>query len=137
MTPAKRWAYAALVWAALIVAFGLVPLQAALDATAGPEHEGQTTVAGHFVEYGVLAALLVLAFGGWARRRRSYPLAFVLAALLGLAIEGIQGPLPWRDAQVTDVLVNTLGAACGLALAAVVAVLRASRTRQTAVGRHP
>lgn len=130
----RRWLLAALGWAAVIIVFGLVPLQAALDATAGPEHEGQTTIAGHFIEYAVLAALLALALGGWPARRRSFPLAFVLAALLGLSIEGIQGFLPWRDAQLLDVLVNILGAACGLALAAVVAIVRAPRTGREAAG---
>jgi VanZ family protein len=133
---ARRWLLAALGWAAVIVTFGLVPLQAALDATAGPKHEDQTTAAGHFVEYAVLATLLALALGGWSGRRRSFPLAFAGAALLGLAIEGVQGFLPWRDAQLTDVLVNTLGSACGLAATALVAQIKRSGAGQAAPGRQ-
>lgn len=133
----SRWALAALAWALVIVVFGLVPLQAALEATAGDEHEGQATVAGHFAEYAVLAVLLILALGGGGSGRRGYLLAFGLAALLGAAIEGVQGLLPWRDSQLIDIIVNALGAACGLGLFAVVTRRRARRrAREVATGRR-
>ena len=44
------------------------------------------------------------------------PLALALAAVLGGLIEVLQGPLPYRDAQLLDFFVNIAGAAVGLAL---------------------
>lgn len=133
----QRWALAALAWALVILILGLVPLQPVLDATAGPSHEGQATVAGHFVEYALLAVLVLLAAGGGRGGRRGYVLAFALAALLGALIEGVQGLLPWRDSQLIDVIVNTLGAACGLGGFALVNRLRGRRlAREVATGRR-
>jgi VanZ family protein len=48
---------------------------------------------------------------------------------LGLLIELIQAPLPYRDAQAADVAVDVLGAALGLAAFSAVAAWRAWRPR--------
>ena len=43
-------------------------------------------------------------------------MGLALAAALGGAIELVQGPLSYRDAQVADFLVDVAGAAAGLAV---------------------
>ena len=54
--------------------------------------------------------------------------ALALAAVLGGAIEVIQGPLSYRDAQVADFLVDVAGAAVGLAVLSAVALGMRSRS---------
>jgi VanZ family protein len=117
---------AAVVWALVIVAFGIVPVQPLINATA-PDQEVASTVAGHFVEYFVLAALIAAAWGGRSGKARAAAIALTLAVGLGAVIELMQAFLPYRDCQAIDVLVNAAGAACGVAVFTVVSVVVARR----------
>jgi VanZ family protein len=120
---------AAIVWSAVIVVFGVAPTHEAMNAV-GVRRETAITMIGHFIEYAVLASLLAVAFspGGDLPRPRLVA-AFALAAALGLAIELVQIPLPYRECQASDVVVNALGAACGVGVARLVSLLRAPRSR--------
>jgi VanZ family protein len=62
-------------------------------------------------------------------RWRSAALALGLATALGGVIEVIQGPLPYRDAQVVDFIVDVAGAAAGLLILSAVARGARSRSR--------
>lgn len=123
------WRYAALGWATVVILFGLVPTREALQAVAG-QRETAATVAGHFIEYALLAFLLAAALGGWRRDSRALLPAALLAIGLGGAIEAVQGLLPYRDAQLLDVVVNAAGAALGLALFSSVAPRRPGLRRR-------
>lgn len=125
-TAARGWRFAAVAWALVIVSFGVVPTHAALQAVAG-DGESAAATAGHFAEYALLAFLLAGALGGWRRDVRSALLGGVLAVGLGIAIELVQAPLPYRDCQLSDVAVNAAGAALGLALFSVAAPARRDR----------
>ena len=57
-------------------------------------------------------------------------LALALAGGLGALIELVQVPLPYRDGQVVDVLVNVAGAAVGLAVFSAVALAWRPRSRR-------
>ncbi len=120
----RRWALAAVLWAVIIIGFGVSPTQKIVDATA-PNHEDTATSAGHFVEYALFSGLLVLA--GHERdenpRRHIAVVAVLAAVLLGLAIELIQAVLPYRDFQLLDLLLNAVGATVG---AVVVSAVRAA-----------
>ncbi len=122
----RTWLLFACAWVVVIVVFGVIPTEDMVS-VAGPDREVELTSAGHFAEYGLLAALLTAALGGWAARPRSVLLALALAAGLGVAIEIVQAFLPYRDCEAADVAVNVLGAACGLALAGAASVVRARR----------
>ena len=125
VTAASRgWLLAAVVWSVVIVVFGVAPTHEAIIA-AGVRRETATTMLGHFAEYVVLAMLLAAALspgGDSPRRRLAAP--FVLAVVLGLAIEAVQMLLPYRECQASDVVVNVLGAACGVAGARLLPRLR-------------
>jgi len=123
------WRYAALAWALVILVFGLIPTHEALQAVAG-QRETAATVAGHFLEYALLAFLLGPALGGWRRDPRAAVSAAVLAVGLGITIELVQALLPYRDAQLSDVLVNAAGTALGLALFSWVAPPWPGRSRR-------
>jgi VanZ family protein len=68
---------------------------------------------GHFVGYGVLAILLAHAL---ALPRHGKVVACVLAVLYGLSDEFHQSFTPGRSASAADLLVDLLGALCGLYL---------------------
>jgi VanZ family protein len=87
------------------------------------------TSAGHFAAYTILAFLLAVALDDWRLSRRAVLGAAALAISLGAAIELVQAPLPYRDCQLGDALVNAAGAALGLALFSVVARARGRRPR--------
>ena len=61
----------------------------------------------HALAYAVLAWLLRPPLG---RTRRAGLLALLLAVLYGAALELLQGFLPWRTAEWTDLVANTAGA---------------------------
>jgi VanZ family protein len=124
--PSAFWRWAAGGWAVVIFISGLLPTADAVKAVwAG--HDTVTTTVGHFVAYALLGFLLGVALGGWRVDLRRLALSLVLAAVLGGAIELIQGPLPYRDMQLADFLVDVAGAAAGLAVFS--AAVRAKRSR--------
>lgn len=73
---------------------------------------GQADKIGHFLAYASLGAVAALGRLDLAGRA-----AFTVAALAfyGLALEGAQGLMGHRDADLLDALANTAGAAAGMA----------------------
>jgi hypothetical protein len=72
---------------------------------------------------GILNLFLFVPLGvvlGW--RSRSPARTIFLGALLSLAIEVIQIRIPGRDPSLSDLVLNTLGTACGVAIAAAFCV---------------
>ncbi len=129
MTPSLRaWQVAAAAWAGAILVTGMLPTQNAVEVISGG-HDDLATTAGHFAAYTLLGFLLGVALGGWRVRRDRVILALALAAALGGLIELAQLPLPYRDGQLVDVLVNAVGAAAGLAVFSAVASARRPRSR--------
>lgn len=126
--PRRFWRAAAALWAGAIAVTGLLPTQSVVTAVSGGRDDSATLL-GHFAAYALLGVLLGLAFGGWESPGRGVALAWVLAAALGALVEVVQGPLPYRDAQAADMLVNAVGAAVGLLLLSAVARVMRSRSR--------
>jgi VanZ family protein len=122
-----RWRLAAAIWAAAIFVSGVVPTQSMVTAVSGG-HDTAVTTAAHFAVYAVLGFMLGVALSGWIVDARGVLVALVLAAVLGGAIEVIQGRLSYRDAQLADFLVDVAGAAVGLAVFSAVARGRRSRS---------
>jgi len=125
----RFWRGAAAVWAGVIFVSGVVPTRSVVRA-ASDGHETLTTTVAHFMVYAVLGFLLGLALGGWRTDFRRLALALALAVALGGAIELIQGPLSYRDAQLADFIVDVAGAAAGLAVFSVAAAVERSRSRR-------
>ena len=98
-TASPLWRVAAVLWAAAIVISGVIPTSSTVHAISDGHDTLATTVA-HFVAYAVLGFLLGVALGGWRVDARRLALGLALAAALGGAIELVQGPLSYRDAQV-------------------------------------
>jgi VanZ family protein len=107
------WQVGAAVWAAVVLLTGLLPTQSTVHTVSGG-HDGIATTLGHFAAYALLGFLLGGALAHRAPQGRLMLLAWVLAVALGALVEVVQGPLPYRDAQVVDVVVNAAGAAAGL-----------------------
>lgn len=120
------WRVAAAALALLVVVFGVVPTHETLAATVGPR-ENLAASLGHFVEYAVLAFALAVAFGGWRVDGRALALSAVTAVALGWAMELVQLPLPYRDFQASDGVVDMAGVAAGLLLFSVVALWSGER----------
>jgi VanZ family protein len=92
----------------------------------------------HGAAYATLAAAVALGLatprgdgtstGGTAprgpTRRRVALLAVALAAAYGVAMEGLQGPLPYRTFDLLDAAANAVGAAVGAGAWTVGATLR-------------
>ena len=128
MRGSRVWRVAAIVWAAAVVIGGVLPTQGVVHAVAEGRDDALTS-AGHFVSYVVLAFVLAVALDDWRLSRRAIVGAAVLAVSLGVAIELVQAPLPYRDCQLSDALLDAAGAALGLALFSAVALARARRPR--------
>lgn len=92
----RLWPAATLVWMAGILIASLLP-------GAAPAPSG---TAWHLVGYGVLGAL----GGQW----QAAWVVWLLATGYGAVIEGLQWLLPYRLAEVADLLMNALGALAGL-----------------------
>jgi VanZ family protein len=71
--------------------------------------------AAHFGSYALLAAFLVYALGGCGRSNRRLLFAILIAFLYACTDELHQSFTPGRTAMVQDVLLDTIGAACGAA----------------------
>lgn len=104
-------ALATLAWMGVIFALssrGTIPVPFGLNVIL-------ISIAGHFVTYAVLAALL-----WWAieplelSARRRFGLALAGAVTYGLTDEWHQSFVPGRDASVLDIVVDGIGACCGL-----------------------
>jgi VanZ family protein len=128
MTGSPGWRLAAAAWAVVIIATGVLPTSSTV-ATVSGGHDSAFTTAGHFAAYAVLGFVLGVAVSGWTPDARGVLVVLALAAVLGGAIEVIQGPLSYRDAQLADFLVDVAGAAVGLAALSAVARGRRSRSR--------
>jgi len=122
------WRVAAAAWAAALVVFGILPTEGVVHAIAEGREE-LISSAGHLASYVLLAFLLAVAVDDWRLSRRAVLGAAALAVCLGVAIELVQAPLPYRDCQLSDALVNAAGAALGLAVFSVAARARARRPR--------
>ena len=116
-----------LLWGAVVLFFGVVPTHETLQAVAG-ERESLSTVVGHFAEFALFAFLA----GGWLLVRPDRPgvvraaaLALLMTVSLGALVELLQGPLPYRDMQLSDLGVDAAGAAAGLAALSCVRARRA------------
>ena len=136
-------------WAAAILVFALLPTHAALGATVG-ERETLTTQVGHFIEFAVLAALGLWWMGartqragdegtrgragarpaGAAASLRSVVGVWAMTVALGALIEVLQAPIPYRSAQVGDLVMDAAGAAAGLLAFSCVRALRGRRRRR-------
>ena len=78
-------------------------------------------VAAHLGSYALLAGLLLLALDRGARPTlRRVAVAFAVAALYGVSDEVHQSLVPDRTGRAEDVLVDALGAAIGVAVAALI-----------------
>jgi VanZ family protein len=121
-----------LVWAAFIVVFGVLPTHQALQAVVG-EEESLSTVIGHFAEFAVFALLAGLWLSVRAPRLglvKTAALVLVMTVGLGGAVELVQGPLPYRDMQLSDFATDVAGGVTGLVLFSCV------RTRSAWEGRR-
>ena len=71
----------------------------------------------HFVQYGLVGILFVRAVRPVIRdEKRSYAVALLLATLAGALDEAIQGYLPNRHFDVSDIGLNAVSSALGLAV---------------------
>ncbi len=130
MTPSLlAWRAAAAAWAAVILVSGVLPTQDVVEAISGGRDDAFTT-AGHFAAYVLLGFLIGVALTGWEVRAGGLLVGLALAAALGGLVELVQAPLPYRDAQVLDFIVDVAGAAVGLALFSAVASVGRSRWRR-------
>ncbi len=110
MIPTRRfWRAATLAWMAAILVASLLP--PAAGAPGGPFW--------HLVGYGVLGAV----WGWW----QPAWIVWLLATGYGAAIEGLQWLVPYRMAEVGDLLTNALGALVGLAITRAWAKVRQDR----------
>lgn len=125
----RAWRAAAIAWTVFVVSFGVLPTHGAVHAVAAGHDDALTSLA-HFGEYAVLAFVVAVALGGWPLPRRALLWAGVYAIGLGALIELVQVPLPYRDGQLSDVVVNAAGAALGLVLVSLTGRLRARRPRE-------
>ena len=128
MRGSRGWVLAAAVLALGILVVGVLPTHPVLAATTGSSEDLVASL-GHFVEYAILAFVLAVAVDGWRLSLRAVVWSAVPAVGLGWLIEVLQAPLPYRDFQVADGLVDVAGVAAGLAVFSVVARARASRRR--------
>lgn len=118
----RFWLPALAGWAALIFILSSIPNPP------GAQGTEWRSIAGHLVEYFVLAFLLCKVFEAW-RPGLSAPLlvlaAWALAVAYGLSDEFHQSFVPRRDASAFDVMVDAIGALGGVGAWALL-----SRTRK-------
>jgi VanZ family protein len=119
---------------------GLIFLVSAQSTVPQPPGLGpaMTAYLGHFCVYFVLAILVWWVLGGFGLQgRRRWLLAFGLAVLYGASDEWHQSFVPGRTPDVLDLLVDALGAACGLAVVTWLDARRDRRPRWSAVNDRP
>ena len=71
----------------------------------------------HVVTYAVLGALWMWTLAGIASRPARIALSLSLALVIGIALEWYQTTVPGRYGSITDILLNSLGAALGIVIA--------------------
>jgi VanZ family protein len=125
----RVWRAAAVAWAAVILASGLLPTQDVIEAASRGRDDAVTT-AGHFAAYVLLGFLVGVALAGWEVRAGSLLLGLALSAALGGLVELVQAPLPYRSAEMMDLIVDVAGAAVGLVLFSAVPPAERSRWRR-------
>jgi len=125
----RAWRAVAIAWTVVVIVFGVLPTHDAVHAVAAG-HDDLLTSLAHFGEYATLAFVVAVALDGWHVSRYALLWAGVYAIGLGVFIEMVQMPLPYRDGQLSDVVVNAAGAALGLALVSLTGRLRARRPRE-------
>ena len=128
MRGSRGWQVTAVVWVILVIAGAVLPTQGAVHAVAGG-HDNVLTTLAHVGEYAVLAFVLAVALGGWRVGPRELVWAGCLAVGLGVAMELVQGFLPYRDSQLSDALADVAGAALGLMAVSAAARVRVRRRR--------
>ena len=87
----------------------------------------------HFTEYAIFGVLLSVAFsslGGEYFRRRAAVFALAAACLYGLGDEAHQSFVPGRTASLGDFTIDCVGAASGIALAALYRFWAAGESRK-------
>jgi len=124
----RGWRVVAALWAAALVVSGVLPAEGVVHAIS-EGRDDLITSAGHFASYVLLAFVLAVALDDWQLSRRAILGAAALAVGLGVAIELVQAPLPYRDCQLRDALVDAAGAALGLAVFSAAARARGRRSR--------
>jgi VanZ family protein len=127
-TASRVWRVAAVAWASVIFVSGVIPMRKTVHAISGG-HDALSTTVAHFTAYALLGFVLGVALSGWRVDVGRLALGLVLAAALGGAIELVQGPLSYRDAQLVDFLVDAAGAAVGLVVFSVAASAARPRSR--------
>jgi VanZ family protein len=125
----RAWRVAAIAWTVVVVVFGVLPTHGTVHAVAGG-HDNALASLAHFGEYAILACVTAVALGGWPLPRRALLWAGVYAVGLGALIELVQVPLPYRDGQLSDVMVNAAGAVLGVALVSLAGRPRVRRPRE-------
>lgn len=109
-----RW-LPALAWMAVI--FGLSSISG-LRASPDAEVDRPLRVLAHLGTYAILGALVLWALtGGLVPSGRDAVTAFAVAVLYGVSDEIHQAFVPERSGQLTDVAIDAVGAALGVAVA--------------------
>lgn len=86
------------------------------------------SIAGHFIAFGTLAALIAVALLHLSIRiSHAVPLAWLATVLYGIVDEFHQSFVPGRDATGFDVAVDALGATVVLGIVVLITHRRASR----------
>lgn len=130
--PMPRWsvkrsplfAALALIWALVILALSVTPGQELPEV-----NFWEFDKFAHIGVYGLLSFLCAIAFvpqyqGSFWRLRRSWVL-WIVIALYGLAIEGVQGAwIPQRYFDVFDLMANIIGSTLGLFAFIIIIVKR-------------
>jgi VanZ family protein len=102
----------------------------------GSQVPGRFSEVGHFAEYFIFGALLYWALRLSGRRDIAAAAALIVASLYGMSDEFHQHFVPTRTPDIIDWGVDTLGAACGILLAATtLALARRLRNRRPAEQR--
>ena len=71
----------------------------------------------HVVTYAILATLWMWTLAGIESLPRRIAISFVLALVLGVALEWYQTTVPGRYGSIMDILLNTVGILAGLVVA--------------------
>jgi VanZ family protein len=133
---ARRW----LVWVPVLVVMAVIfalSSQSGLAVSEDPAVEKPIRATGHLLAYGVLAGLSLMALS-WGRRPRvrDAAIAFAIAVVYGLTDEFHQSFVPTRNGRLDDVVIDTIGALAGIAVAWL-ALTMLARAREVPSRRRP